>query len=496
MSALVATPSSSVMRFSEPCKPLSLSVRKSTVKASFLVTCVDRATAPGGNAHSNSIKISVHAGTLVSEVKALLRDARATIPANKHLRVVCCGEDMSDDRSIGSYNVHAGQVAALVVCRCTAPLVFIKTNAGLTITMKTCDQADVLKQLGGINGTPELLAAGEEIKRLHPALHSIMSCDATEDSSVVGALHTTLEHPPSSAESVPAEVLASTVTVHNFGSSTARTKPTFLIVGGVHGNETCGMLGVEALALYLRKAEGKLAKFLMTRCRMVVAPCANRVGMLCAKKRLLVGNEPLDEWGVRSSPTPGCNVVYGNGRVWGVPLGNKGSEPPAGWQDPNRGWKENRTFVKQHLEEWLDSYEPEMTFFSHDWAPTKGMLCLNCPSVDKETFAGVDEIFRRAHSAGFVLAEDKSEKGAEYEKRTLPRVLLEEKGVESYTLETHFMGGAASAGCHFEALLFLLCRHAGWDRGNGGAEELRREVDVASRSVMRQAVEGVEKAVW
>jgi len=257
----------------------------------------------------------------------------------------------------------------------------------------------------------------------------------------------------------------------------------------------------------------------------------------------------VSAWGCRSCPTPGCRVLLGpEGLVWGVASGSKGSEPPEGWQDPNRGWAGNRTFVKRHLDELLWMHSPDVALFSHDWAPTKAMLVLNCPEVPPEAYAGIAPIFERSHP-GFILATDTSQKAAEamaetteevaekathaalsasgggaqeasdkasatgaptsgvatsaadvfaavdapVDSRPLPRVLLEETGLQSYTLETHFTGGAASARTHFEALLFLLCRHANF---SSPAEELRRECAVAAAAAMPPAVARVEAAVW
>ena len=66
--------------------------------------------------------------------------------------------------------------------------------------------------------------------------------------------------------------------------------------------------------------------------------------------------------------------AYGDGRVWGVAASQKGTSPPLGWQDPNRGWSSNDTFVKQNLQELLDWVQPDVTWFNHDWAPLKGLL--------------------------------------------------------------------------------------------------------------------------
>ena len=121
----------------------------------------------------------------------------------------------------------------------------------------------------------------------------------------------------------------------------------------------------------------------------------------------------MSAWGCRSCPTPGCRVLLGpEGLVWGVASGSKGSEPPEGWQDPNRGWAGNRTFVKRHLDELLRMHSPDVALFSHDWAPTKAMLVLNCPEVPPEAYAGIAPIFERSHP-GFILATDTSQKAAE-----------------------------------------------------------------------------------
>ena len=72
-------------------------------------------------------------------------------------------------------------------------------------------------------------------------------------------------------------------------------------------------------------------------------------------------------------------------------------------------------------------------------------------------------------------------------------MLLVEKGVQSYTVETNFMGGAESAQTHFEALLFLLCRHAGFTVPTA---DLLREVGIAAASTMPAAIAGVQLAPW
>ena len=110
--------------------------------------------------------LGVTCGTLVEEAKALLHEARPTVPRLLPLRLVLCGEDLADGRTLGSYNVHAGQAAWLIVCRAAAPLVFAKTiNGGLTATFVTrpghCDAPAVaeLRRGGGVGGAPHLHGA-------------------------------------------------------------------------------------------------------------------------------------------------------------------------------------------------------------------------------------------------------------------------------------------------------------------------------------------------
>ena len=276
------------------------------VSPTFAAAVLDRATAPGGNAHADPVELRLSSSMRVRDVKQALAAARPTIPGNRPLRLVFCGEDLNDDRTLGSYNVHSGATAHLVVSRASAPLLFTKTSSGLTATFVTkaghCDaeSVHVLRQAGGVGGAPHLTAGLAELLARRPELRFAMGdvgVDAATGATAsaagaeargLGAAAPAMEEPiPASAESVPAEYLAATVTVHSFGltvdPSLGNRRPTLLVVGGVHGNETCGMLGVEALCQYLRSGVGRLARHLLSHARIVAVPCANRVGMLCAR---------------------------------------------------------------------------------------------------------------------------------------------------------------------------------------------------------------------
>ena len=276
------------------------------VSPTFAAAVLDRATAPGGNAHADPVELQLSSSMRVRDVKQALVAARPTIPGNRPLRLIFCGEDLDDDRTLGSYNVHSGATAHLVVCRASAPLLFAKTSSGLTATFVTkaghceAESVHVLRQAGGVGGAPHLTAGLTELLARRPELRLAMGDfggDAATGAAAtavagggtgLGAAAPASEEPiPASAESVPAEYLAATVTVHSFGLAVdpllGNRRPTLLVVGGVHGNETCGMLGVEALCQYLRRGAGRLARHLLSHARVVAVPCVNRVGMLCAR---------------------------------------------------------------------------------------------------------------------------------------------------------------------------------------------------------------------
>eukprot|EP00445_Apocalathium_hangoei_P077108 CAMPEP_0204152888 /NCGR_PEP_ID=MMETSP0361-20130328/27384_1 /ASSEMBLY_ACC=CAM_ASM_000343 /TAXON_ID=268821 /ORGANISM="Scrippsiella Hangoei, Strain SHTV-5" /LENGTH=476 /DNA_ID=CAMNT_0051107917 /DNA_START=11 /DNA_END=1437 /DNA_ORIENTATION=+ len=469
----------------------------------FQVGVTDRASAPGGNAHEETIWLLVRVDMTVADAKAALSSIRPTVPSNKPLRLIFCGEDMDDERTLGHYNVHVGQTACLIVCRATAPLLFTKLPSGLTMTFVTKaghNDPEVVRQLkamGGLGGAPQFRTGIAELLSRRPELALAMgdldeqSNDMHSQSGASGLSlgSTNLPAVPASVEQVPAERIASTYTVHCFGtarSSSGTRQPTFLVVGGVHGNEVPGMLGVEALSQYLRRGEGRLARHLLEHCRVVAVPCINRAGLLCCEKRLLEHTDPMTSWGTRCCPQPGCKLAYGDGRVWGIPPHQRGSDPPPGWQDPNRGWATNHTFVKQHVSELLDWVQPDVAFWNHDWAPTKSMLCLTCPNLPQEAYEGIEPIFKRAHP-DFILAHCSDPVTGDGSENSMPLVLLHERGLQSYLLETYFMGGGESARCHFEALLFLLCRHADFTFPTA---ELLREVGVAADDTMPSAVAG------
>lgn len=42
-----------------------------------------------------------------------------------------------------------------------------------------------------------------------------------------------------------------------------------------------------------------------------------------------------------------------------------GMKPPAGWQDPNRGWDNNVTLVKQHVERAINLTQPQAIVWTH-----------------------------------------------------------------------------------------------------------------------------------
>jgi hypothetical protein len=376
----------------------------------------------------------------VADLKRRLQE-HTRIPASAQ-QLAFAGDTLDNDlRSVGSYHLHQGATAHLVlVSRLAQAVTFATTSAGLTATLPVATPAEAaaldgrLRALETLHG--ELL---HQVKRARPA-------------------HVrTKETRPPDAMLTDAALLGAAVELQIFGM--ASDGPTLLVCGGVHGNETRGMDGVRALQKLLDNAAGcPLVREIVERSRVVTVPCLNRVGSLAR---------------ARGCPKRGTKVARcPDGRVWVAPDERGGIKYPHGWSDPNRGWDEsNQTVALGLLDELCASRltKPNVAngtwkkeVFNHDWALPQGK-CYNVGSPPRLS-AAVAKIFARFYPVrtGFGSAwhhVETPEAGDADGERVMTRALLEEAGVPSYTLEA-YCDGDASAHVHVAVTLFLLAKHA------------------------------------
>ena len=450
----------------------------------------------------------------VADLKRRLQE-HTRIPASAQ-QLAFAGDTLDNDlRSVGSYHLHQGATAHLVlVSRLAQAVTFATTSAGLTATLPVATPAEAaaldgrLRALETLHG--ELL---HQVKRARPA-------------------HVrTKETRPPDAMLTDAALLGAAVELQIFGM--ASDGPTLLVCGGVHGNETRGMDGVRALQKLLDNAAGcPLVREIVERSRVVTVPCLNRVGSLAR---------------ARGCPKRGTKVARcPDGRVWVAPDERGGIKYPHGWSDPNRGWDESnqtvalglldelcasrltkpnviRQLACRHTEVLATAYvcvcvlcvlslvtrgtrprqhiipasripcpakhllllHPSPHFcphfpmlptmccpdtqtrrpdrvFNHDWALPQGK-CYNVGSPPRLS-AAVAKVFARFYPVrtGFGSAwhhVETPEAGDADGERVMTRALLEEAGVPSYTLEA-YCDGDASAHVHVAVTLFLLAKHA------------------------------------
>lgn len=127
------------------------------------------------------------------------------------------------------------------------------------------------------------------------------------------------------------------------------------VIGGTHGNEPNGIVGVRLLQQFLKQLEFSLSRWLRSNASISCVDCINPVGQAAS---------------ARSCPNKE-SVLQMHGNVVEVEPSQRGSNPPVGWQDPNRGWDINQTMVKTHLDDIMQgrhSRRPDFILFTHDWA--------------------------------------------------------------------------------------------------------------------------------
>jgi len=168
---------------------------------------------------------------------------------------------------------------------------------------------------------------------------------------------------------------------------------------------------------------------------------------------------------------------------------------PYGWQDPNRGWDENDTFVKHHLEklfghsqgEHRSTFFPDMVIFNHDWAIVQGKSKIYArseeikKSIHTMISKGITTLYSRVYPAkkifgtpwNFVIMageKDEQEKDSENQKspdqENMTWKLSEKYGITSYVIENYFGDSDISPKLHLALDLFLLAKHAGLGDGD------------------------------
>jgi len=143
--------------------------------------------------------------------------------------------------------------------------------------------------------------------------------------------------------------------IHRFKGS--KNAPVVIIVAGVHGNEIQSMKGANLLIEHFKNPENLFVQEILSTHSLTIVPCMNRIGFLA---------------NARSAPPHDIQVEYQNGEVI-VGKNEKGSYNfPPNWQDPNRGWDENKTIVKEFFLDLVQSEKPSLILTLHDWALPQG----------------------------------------------------------------------------------------------------------------------------
>eukprot|EP00854_Cymbomonas_tetramitiformis_P018027 gene18027-21468_t len=409
-------------------------------------------------------------------------------------RLFFCGLELCDDDiTLGEINWHADGLANVILFHSDSQVLCFKTPSGLTFSIDAPSDASEKEALKShILRTQQHLR--NELSRhfeAHTHLLDLLG-DAEQQPDLLDALTAVADTrqgeastPEVETREIDAECLGGNLDIRFFGllnshmkedTGKLAKKPTFLVAGGVHGNEVRAMQGVELLQAYLDTSvdeEGSLAKAILDRCTIVSVARINKVGYLA---------------GARCCPARGVPVRYGGGQVW-VEWDQKGSiNPPAGWQDPNRGWDTNDTLVKDLIENLLtnDLTRPDLILWNHDWAVPQGKL-YSVGMPDRAVFVGASRIFAEYYPTKTVFGtpwehiEEFSGAGNCDGETVMTGEVFERFGIPSHTLETYCDGEeAAEVQCALS--LYLLAKHAGIEMEE---EELVTKVLQVSRRALR-----------
>ncbi|KAH3760525.1 hypothetical protein Pelo_7686 [Pelomyxa schiedti] len=256
---------------------------------------------------------------------------------------------------------------------------------------------------------------------------------------------------------VPARVLncMECVSLGFGGSVPSATLPTVVVIGGVHGNEVMGIEGVQRLKSFLTtKPAHPFALRLLATARIVVVPCINPIGYLARARCCPVASE-------------NCSVNYNTntGEIVVQDTQRGSISPPPGWKDPNRGWAANDTLVKHNLKSLLDSVNPSVLIFNHDWAAPQAKLVFYGESpIDVK---GISRLLSKFYPCCTPFGKpwqfvEPGQMAEEPEEVTLSWYLRAELGISSYVCET-YMKMAHSAAVHFAVCLFLISKYARLD---------------------------------
>ncbi|MFX1251867.1 MAG: M14 family zinc carboxypeptidase [Promethearchaeota archaeon] len=218
-----------------------------------------------------------------------------------------------------------------------------------------------------------------------------------------------------------------------------------LIIGGVHGNEIQGVKGTELVINYLKKPEKMLTQEILKKATIVVVPCINLVGYLAD---------------ARTCPKKGTEVEYEQGKVK-VKWDEKHSiKIPPNWHDPNRGWNNNDTLVKYHLEWLCKTFSPSLIIFNHDWDVPQGKINVYGPVHAFESISNATKIYERFYHTHNAYGEPWSfvDLINQQEVQTMSFLLWEKLGIPIYLTETCVVADN-SPKIHLAIDLFLLAKY-------------------------------------
>lgn len=236
------------------------------------------------------------------------------------------------------------------------------------------------------------------------------------------------------------------ITIHYFPSIN-NTNNTILIVGGMHGDEKPCVKGAELLKEYLTQPDTILSRTILENTTIVIVPLINRVGYLAD---------------ARSCPTDNAEINYEDGKIV-INDDEKGMYKfPPNWQDPNRGWDENYTLVKKHLERLISVYKPSYIIFDHDWALPQARIKIYGKLTLLNNISRITELLERFYPAHNAVGKSWSflHLANQNDEDKLSFQIYKKYRIPNFLTETYFVG-KQSPKIHLVINLFLIIKLGG-----------------------------------
>lgn len=172
-------------------------------------------------------------------------------------------------------------------------------------------------------------------------------------------------------------------------------------------------------------------------------------------------------------------VVVGNDEKGGIKW-------PQGWADPNVGWNQNDTLAKKHLLKLVNTFNPTLIVWNHDWAAPQSIVKLYNGSgkSEFESLSHIEALLGKYYPSKTIFGKAWPflvHANVEEDSENMTWPLFEHLGIPSYIIEQYMFKDEAPL-LHAVTTLHLLLQHSGADPEllNGGKVLLTVQKSIAA----------------